>query len=210
MNLNNLVFNLSQIVDMDLSDINGHGIIFEQDTKSVKKLLELILEIIYTMNDANNTDHNDGVSINEKIFSDSNVSNNMNINQDDANSELNSGENQKQNFQNQILTSQSNSNFNLNDSPDSILEDEKFKSSNRSNRISQSQSGSYNINNNLKNSRNGFNNEKNSDNYDNDKLQINNKYKLSNDSSKKFSYDIAKNNFSILIIFFLSFYFKIS
>ena len=71
MNLNNLVFNLSQIVDMDLSDINGHGIIFEQDTKSVKKLLELILEIIYTMNDANNTDHNDGVSINEKIFSDS-------------------------------------------------------------------------------------------------------------------------------------------
>lgn len=207
MNLNNLVFNLSQIVDMDLSDINGHGIIFEQDTKSVKKLLELILEIIYTMNDANNTDQNDGVSNNEKIFSDSNVSNNMNINQDDANSELNSGDNQKQNFQNQILTSQSNSNFNLNDSPDSILEDEKYKSSNRSNRISQSQSGSYNINNNLKNSKNGFNNEKNSDNYDNEKLQIKNKHKPSDNSSKKFSYDIAKNNLSILNKIFFIFLF---
>jgi hypothetical protein len=36
---------------MDLSHINGVGIIFEEDKESVKTLLELILEIINTMND---------------------------------------------------------------------------------------------------------------------------------------------------------------
>jgi hypothetical protein len=161
-NLNNLVYNLSKIVDMDLSDISGDGIIFDEDTKSVKKLLELILEIIFTMNDG--SEPNDGVVNDEKILSDLNMNNDENISEVNFN-ENNSNKNRRNNFQNQILTSHSNSNFNLNDSPDSHLidhDEDKMKSTGRSHKISNSQSGSYNnanlINNTLKNSKNnGFN-----------------------------------------------------
>lgn len=169
-NLNNLVYNLSQIVDMDLSDISGDGIIFEEDRKSVRRLLELILEIIYTMNDANGSEHQDAISNNEKILSDSNYNN------EEMNSELNYVENENKNnrnsqLQNQILTSQSNSNFYINESRDSQAVDndnEKgMKSTKRSNKISNSVSVNNNnaISNNLKNSKsNGFSNNINEDN----------------------------------------------
>jgi len=162
-NLNNLVYNLSQIVDMDLSDISGDAIIFEEDRKSAGRLLELILEIIYTMNDANGSEQHDAISNNEKILSDSN------LNHEDMNSEVNFGEDSKRNnrnsqLQNQILTSHSNSNIYINESRDSqaneIEPDKEMKSTNRSNKISNSVSVINNygqMNNNPKNSKsNGF------------------------------------------------------
>lgn len=152
---------------MDLSDIRGEAIIFEEDRKSVRRLLELILEIIYTMNDANGSEHQDEVSNNEKILSDSN------INHDEINSELNYVENSNRKnrnsqLQNQILTSHSNSNFYVNDSRDSQgianeqQHDKEMKSTNRSKKISNSVSAINNnvfVGNNLKNSKsNGFSN----------------------------------------------------
>jgi len=247
-NLNNLVQNLSQIVDMDLTDINGYGIIFEEDRRSVRKLLELILEIIYTMNDANGSEHNDAISNTDKILSDSNINNNFNNNyNEDDNSGLNNfnsndntnlnnfnSNNRDSQLQNQILTSHSNSNFYVNESRDSqMMENEddnkNMKSTNRSNKISNSQSGSYNnmnpnaINNNLKNSKsNGFSNnnmnnnliERNNENINNEKNSSNrNKVNNHNDNlSDKISsvnqdilqkqkqyYDLADHQLSKLI-----------
>jgi len=174
---------------MDLSDISGDGIIFEEDRKSVKKLLELILEIIYTMNDANGSEQNEGLSNNEKILSDSNMNN------DDMNSELNYGNNANSNnnrnsrYQNQILTSHSNSNFYVNESRDSQLvdmdEEKGMKSTNRSNKKSNSVSGSVNnikLNNNIKNSKsNGFSNSNiNSDHIERNNENFSNQNVLSN------------------------------
>ena len=150
---------------MDLSDISGDAIIFQEDRKSVRRLLELILEIIYTMNDANGSENQDAISNNEKILSDSN------LNHEEMNSELNYVENSNRNnrnsqLQNQILTSHSNSNFYVNESRDSQgidnENDKGMKSTNRSNKISNSVSASNNnviVTNNLKNSKsNGFSN----------------------------------------------------
>lgn len=200
---------------MDLSDISGDGIIFEEDRKSVKKLLELILEIIYTMNDANGSEHNDGVSNNEKILSDSN------INHEDINSELNyvnnanSNNNRNSRYQNQILTSHSNSNFYVNESRDSQLvdmEEEKgMKSTNRSNKISNSVSGSVNhiiSNNNVKNSKsNGFSNsninldhiERNNENFSNNNVLSNRNQNISDiDDGQKHGqyYELADHQLS--------------
>jgi hypothetical protein len=212
-NLNNLVYNLSQIVDMDLSDISGEGIIFEEDRKSVRRLLELILEIIYTMNDVNGS-HNDTISNNEKILSDSN------IRHEEINSELNYVENSNRNnrnsqLQNQILTSQSNSNFYVNESRDSNVidnENEKgIKSTNRSNKISNSVSAS-NINPisntyNLKNSKsNGFSNsninfnnlEKMNENFEDEKILSNRNQNVTeiDDEGQEQYYDLGDHQLS--------------
>lgn len=222
-NLNNLVYNLSQIVDMDLSDISGDGIIFEEDRKSVRRLLELILEIIYTMNDANGSEQQDAISNNEKILSDSN------INHEDINSELNYVENSNRNnrnsqLQNQILTSQSNSNFYVNESRDSQMieneNDRPMKSTNRSNKISNSGSVNNNnavLNNNLKSSKsNGFSNsninvnnlDRVNENLTDDKILSNRNQNVSvlDDEGQHQYYDLGDHQLSIFQ--FLFFYIK--
>ncbi len=205
---------------MDLSDINGIGIIFEEDRKSVRKLLELILEIIYTMNEANGSEQNDNISNTDKILSDSNINNNYNNNyNEDDNSDLNNynsntnlnlndvnSNNRESQLKNQILTSHSNSNFYANESRDSQIiendyENKNMKSTNRSNKISISQSGSYNnmnpnfINNNLKNSKsNGFTN----CDLNNNLIEINNENfnKHDKNSSNKNKVNKSQNNMS--------------
>ncbi len=183
---------------MDLSDISGDGIIFEEDRKSVRRLLELILEIIYTMNDANGSEQNDAISNNEKILSDSNINN------DQMNSELNYVENSNMNkrnsqLQNQILTSNSNSNFYVNDSREDSQaidneNDKVMKSTYRSNKISNSISASNNnaiVSNNLKNSKsNGFSNS----NINN----MNNLDRMNENSEDEKNFSNRNQNFSVL------------
>ena len=89
--MNSLVQSLSEAIEVDLSHINGGGIILNHDKVSAKNLLDVMFELIKTIIDNNleevEEEKNEG---NDKGFSESKKKEkNININNDDINKDIN-------------------------------------------------------------------------------------------------------------------------
>ena len=89
--MNSLVQSLSEAIEVDLSHINGGGIILNHDKVSAKNLLDVMFELIKTIIDNNleevEEEKNEG---NDKGFSETKKKEkNININNDDINKDIN-------------------------------------------------------------------------------------------------------------------------
>ena len=156
--LNQLIQMLSQMIEMDLSNISGEAIVIKHDKTSVKFLLELIEELLKTIINVNNEEENE----NSKDFLATKEETNENNDNDQSNNEREKSE-EIDDVNNDINILENNSNENNNNnyskekegSPESLsLHQKKHKTNtieDLSNHSSNKNNSKNNISNNSKN-----------------------------------------------------------